>query len=63
MDNNLRNTGGNMNIYKIYDNRELVAIEDNLTTVRQMARLTAEETSKLFRKGRITTNRFQVTKY
>lgn len=52
-----------MNIYKIYNDYGLVAIEDDLSTVREMARLTAEQTSRLFRKGKIKTAHFSIVKY
>lgn len=53
-----------MNIYKVYDkNHEIVAIEDSLSVVRNMANLSAEETSKLFRRGRVVTAHFSIIKY
>ena len=54
-----------MHIYKVYDNAtgEQVAIEDNLTTVRNMAQLTADETSRLFRRGRVNNGHFTIVKY
>jgi len=53
-----------MHIYKVYDaDNELVAIEDNLTAVRQMARLSAKETSALFRRGRVKTAHFIIVQY
>jgi len=53
-----------MHIYKVYDaDGEFVACEDNLTTVRQMANLSATETSALFRRGRVTTDHFTIVQY
>ena len=52
-------------IYKIYDKAtsELVSIEDNLTVVRKMAVLTAEQTHKLFATCRVNTEHFSIHKY